>query len=71
MRRRHQLRNGACILGLYPVVPLRPASADLVLGESLFWRQESWVIETLIQKTQTRNPEPFRMDDAAHRPGGS
>src|SRR5690625_1512547 len=60
-RRRHRLRNGACILGLYPVAPLRPASADLVFGESLFWREHSWVIEASIQKTQSRNPELFRM----------
>lgn len=60
-RKRHRLRNGACILGLYPVAPLRPASADLVFGQSLYWRNNEWVIDTPIQKTQSRNPEPFVM----------
>lgn len=60
-KRRHRLRNGACMLGIYPVAPLRPGSAELVFGETLFWRHDAWVIETAIRKTQARNPEPFVM----------
>jgi len=60
-KKRHRIRNGACILGLYPIAPLRPASADLIFGTTLFWRNEEWVIDTSIQKTRARNPKPFVM----------
>ena len=58
-KRRHLLRNKAAILGIYTVAPLRNASADLVLGKSLFWEGGEWVIDTEIQKTDARNPESF------------
>ena len=64
-KKRHRMRNGACILGLYPVAPLRPASADLVFGRTLFWRNQEWVIDTTIQKTHARNPKSFMMPLAA------
>ncbi|MGI1661017.1 hypothetical protein ACRDNQ_02155 [Palleronia sp. KMU-117] len=58
-KRRHLLRNRAAILGIYTVAPLRNASADLVLGKTLFWEGNEWVIDTEIQKTHARNPEKF------------
>lgn len=60
-KKRHRMRNGACIMGLFPIAPLRPASADLIFGTTLFWRNGEWVIDTAIQKTQSHNPEPFVM----------
>ena len=54
-KKRHQMRNGACILGIYTVAPLRNASAGLVFGETLFWRNDGWVIDTDIQKTLSFN----------------
>ena len=60
-KKRHRLRNVACILGVFPVTPLRNASASLVFGDTLHWRDESWVIDTVIVKTRTRRPEPFVM----------
>jgi hypothetical protein len=60
-RKRHQMRNGACILGIYTIAPLRNASAGLVFGETLFWRCEAWVIDTEIRKTLSFNPDPFVM----------
>lgn len=60
-KKRHQMRNGACILGIYTITPLRNASASLVFGETLFWRNEAWVIDTEIQKTLSFNPDPFVM----------
>lgn len=59
--KRHRVRNGACILALYPTAPLRNASANLVFGRTLFWRDGEWVIDTHIQKTQSWNPENFVM----------
>ncbi|MER2508141.1 MAG: hypothetical protein ABTQ27_05215 [Amaricoccus sp.] len=60
-RKRHQMRNGACILGIYPVAPLRNASAYLIFGVTLFWRSNAWVIDTEIRKTLAFNPDPFVM----------
>ena len=54
--KRHRMRNAACILGVYPIAPLRNASACLVLGENLFWVHNEWVIDMKIQKTHSRNP---------------
>jgi hypothetical protein len=56
---RHRLRNRAAILGIFAIAPLRNASADLVLGETLFWEGAEWVIDMPIQKTEGRNPEQF------------
>jgi hypothetical protein len=58
-RKRHRMRNRAAILGIYPVAPLRNASAALVFGRTLLWEGSEWVIVTEIQKTQHRNPETF------------
>jgi hypothetical protein len=58
-KKRHRLRNAACILGIYPIAPLRNASCDLVFGVTLQWLHERWVIDTMIRKTQAHNPEPF------------
>jgi hypothetical protein len=58
-KRRHLLRNRAAILGIYTVAPLRNASADLVLGKTLFWEGDEWVIDTEIQKTHACRPERF------------
>jgi hypothetical protein len=60
-RKRHRMRNAACIVGLYPVAPLRNASAALVFGQSLFWRNGEWMIETRIQKTAQYNARTFVM----------
>jgi hypothetical protein len=54
---RHRLRNAGAILGLYSIVPLRNADADLVLGETLLWESGTWVIDTPIQKTMAHSPE--------------
>jgi hypothetical protein len=56
-RKRHKLRNCAAILGLYSVVPLRNADADLILGETLIWQTNVWVIDTMISKTMSWHPE--------------
>jgi hypothetical protein len=56
---RHRLRQHAAILGIFAVAPLRNASAELVLGETLFWEGAEWVIDMPIQKTEGRNPEQF------------
>jgi hypothetical protein len=58
-KKRHQLRNAACILGIYPIAPLRNASADLVFGVTLHWSLIGWVIHTTISKTRAQNPDPF------------
>ena len=58
-RRRHNMRNGAAVLGIFANVPLRNASANLVLGETLFWRNNEWSIRTTIQKTHLSRPEPL------------
>jgi hypothetical protein len=58
-RKRHRTRNRAAILGIYPVAPLRNASAALVFGRTLLWEGSEWVIVTEIQKTQQSNPETF------------
>ncbi|WP_272007035.1 hypothetical protein [Roseovarius sp. ZX-A-9] len=55
--RRHRIRNGGAILGLYSIVPLRNADAQLVLGESLFWESGTWVINTEISKTKRHNTD--------------
>lgn len=55
--RRHRLRNAGAILGLYSIVPLRNADADLAFGHTLFWDAGTWVIDTEIQKTSQHNPE--------------
>lgn len=54
---RHRLRNAGAILGLYSIVPLRNADADLVLGETLLWESGTWVIDTPIRKTMAKSPE--------------
>lgn len=54
--KRHRMRNAACILGVYPIAPVRNASAYLVLGENLFWVHDEWVLDMKIQKTRARNP---------------
>ena len=58
-KKRHQLRNGAAILGIFANIPLRNASADLRFGVTLFWETGHWVIRMKIQKTQSRNPRQF------------
>jgi len=55
--RRHLLRNAGAILGLYSIVPLRNADANLILGDTLIWDAGTWVIDTEIQKTAHHNPE--------------
>ncbi|WP_372921559.1 hypothetical protein [Roseovarius sp.] len=54
---RHRLRNAGAILGLYSIVPLRRADADLILAETLRWESGTWVIDTPIQKTMSHSPE--------------
>lgn len=54
--KRHRMRNAACILGVYPIAPVRNASSYLVLGENLFWVQDEWVIDMKIQKTHASSP---------------
>lgn len=54
---RHRLRHAGAILGLYSIVPLRNADADLILGETLLWESGTWVIDTPIQKTMAHSPE--------------
>jgi hypothetical protein len=56
---RHRLRNAAATLGLYSIVPLRNADANLILGETLLWESGTWIIDTKIQKTLAHNPEPL------------
>lgn len=58
-RRRHNMRNGAAVLAIFANAPLRNASANLVLDETLFWRNNQWTIRTPIQKTQLSRPELF------------
>ena len=55
--RRHRLRHGAAILGIYSIVPVRNADADLVLGETLLWEGSQWVIDTVVRKTNSWHPE--------------
>ncbi|MEO3479881.1 hypothetical protein AAFO90_19680 [Phaeobacter sp. CAU 1743] len=54
---RHRLRNAGTILGLYSIVPLRNADAELILGETLLWESGTWVIDTPIRKTMAHSPE--------------
>lgn len=54
---RHRLRNAGAILGLYSIVPLRNADAELILGETLLWESGTWVIDTPIRKTMARSPD--------------
>lgn len=56
-KKRHRLRNCAAILGLYSVVPLRNADADLILDQTLIWQTNVWVIDTTISKTMSWHPE--------------
>jgi hypothetical protein len=56
---RHRLRNAGAILGLYSIVPLRNADAELILGETLLWESGTWVIDTTIRKTAAHSPEPL------------
>lgn len=56
-QKRHRLRNCAAILGLYSVVPLRNADADLIFDETLIWQTNVWVIDTTISKTMSWHPE--------------
>lgn len=53
---RHRLRHGGAILGLYSIVPLRNADANLVLGKTLLWESGTWVIDTPIKKTMAHSP---------------
>ena len=59
--KRHRMQNAACILGIYPVAPLRNASAYLVFGENLFWLNDEWVIDMKIQKTRAHSPHHLVM----------
>jgi len=54
---RHRLRNAGAILGLYSMVPLRNADAELILGETLLWESGTWIIDTPIQKTAAHSPD--------------
>lgn len=54
---RHRLRHGGAILGLYSIVPLRNADADLILGKTLLWESGTWIIDTPIRKTMARSPD--------------
>lgn len=54
---RHRLRNAGAILGLYSIVPLRNADAELIFGKTLVWESGTWVIDTPIQKTMAHSPE--------------
>jgi hypothetical protein len=65
-KKRHQMRNAACILGIYPVAPLRNASAYLVLGVTLFWRNGAWVIDTVVPPGPLRHA-PRASARALHR----
>lgn len=54
---RHRLRNAGAILGLYSIVPLRNADAELIFSETLIWESGTWVVDTPIQKTAAHSPE--------------
>ena len=54
---RHRFRNAGAILGLYSIVPLRNADADLILGKTLLWESGTWIIDTPIQKTAAHSPD--------------
>lgn len=54
---RHRLRNAGAILGLYSIVPLRNADAELILGQTLLWESGTWVIDTPIRKTMSHSPD--------------
>lgn len=54
---RHRLRNAGAILGLYSIVPLRNADAELILGKTLLWESGTWVVDTPIRKTMARSPD--------------
>lgn len=54
---RHRLRNAGAILGLYSIVPLRNADAELIFGKTLLWESGTWIIDTPIQKTMAHSPE--------------
>lgn len=55
--RRFRLRNAAAILGLYTIVPLRNADANLIFGKSLIWEGGTWIVQMQIHKTQDRNAD--------------
>ncbi|MFZ3584855.1 hypothetical protein ACOI1H_22280 [Loktanella sp. DJP18] len=55
-QKRHRMRNRACILGVYPIAPLRNASAYLIFGKNLFWINGEWVIDMMVQKTHATTP---------------
>lgn len=59
LRKRHQMRNGAAILGIFANAPLRNASSNLMFGENLFWKEREWVIHTKIQKTNMARPVDY------------
>lgn len=56
-KERFRLRNASAILGLYTILPLRNADANLIFGRSLIWEGGTWIVQTQIQKTQDRNAE--------------
>ncbi|WP_163849259.1 hypothetical protein [Pseudooceanicola aestuarii] len=58
-KKRHQMRNAAAILGVFANAPLRNASAQLVFGENLFWKECEWVIRTKIRKTNMSRPVDY------------
>lgn len=53
---RHRLRTAGAILGIYSIVPLRNADADLIFGETLLFESGTWIIDTPIRKTMARSP---------------
>ncbi|WP_417277507.1 hypothetical protein [Celeribacter sp.] len=55
--RRYLLRNAGAVLGLFSIVPLRNADARLTFGETLVWEADTWVIDTAIKKTRSRNTD--------------
>ncbi|MGJ8546659.1 MAG: hypothetical protein ACSHWZ_14530 [Sulfitobacter sp.] len=59
LKKRHQMRNSAAILSIFANAPLRNASAQLVFGESLLWKEHEWIIRMKIQKTHTARPEMY------------
>lgn len=54
---RHRLRNAGVILGLYSIVPLRNADAELIFGETLLWQAHTWIIDTKVSKTSKWNQD--------------
>jgi hypothetical protein len=54
---RHRLRNAGVILGLYSIVPLRNADAELIFGETLLWQANTWIVDTKVSKTKRWNQD--------------